>query len=58
MATVEQMMQVQMQLDASDQQLRNLSVAHDVLRQGSSNAVAELRRLLAEEQKLGTLERQ
>ena len=47
---VAQMTAVQMQLDASAEQVRVLSAAHDTLRGESSNAIMELRRLLAEEQ--------
>ena len=47
---VAQMAAVQMQLDASAEQVRVLSTAHDTLRGESSNAIMELRRLLAEEQ--------
>ena len=42
-------MALQLHLDASAEQTRLLSVAHDTLRQESSNAITELRRLLAEE---------
>ena len=50
MATVDQVMAFQLQLDGSAEQTRMLFLARDTLRQESSNAIAELRRLLAEEQ--------